>query len=140
MSAILGLLAKVPIWAWALLACAGVIGVQSIELHYDRQAIASYKVGAKSYSDAAATNLQTIASLKASNTAWAAKYAADMAMGKTYTTAAVQYALQQQAQNTKARQTIERIYVHDPSARQWGDAPVRADAVGVMRDNAPDAH
>lgn len=126
---------KVPLWVWLALAATGVIGWQHLEIGHYKAKIIAVKAQSAAYVSAQKTQLATIAQLQASVKTWADKYAVDMAMGKTYTDAAVKYALQQQAQKKTAQTTIQRIYDHDPTARQWGDTRVPSGIANSLRAN-----
>jgi len=138
--AILGLLRKVPVWAWLALAAAGVIGWQHVEISHYRSKVAAVQAQSAAYVSAQQTQLATIAQLKLANQQWAGKDAADLALGKTYADAATQYALKQQAQKQSAQHTIKVIYAHDPAARQWADGRVPAAIADQLRANAGNPH
>ena len=140
MIAILGLLRKVPVWAWLALAAAGVIGWQHVEISHYRSKVAALQAQSAAYVAAQQTQLATIAQLKLANQQWAGKDAADLALGKTYADAATQYALKQQAQKQSAQHTIKVIYAHDPAARQWADGRVPAAIADQLRANAGNPH
>jgi len=138
--AVLGLLRKVPVWAWLALAAAGVIGWQHVEISHYRSKVAAVQAQSAAYVAAQKTQLATIARLKLANQQWAGKDAADLALGKTYADAATQYALKQQAQKQSAQHTIKVIYAHDPAARQWADGRVPAAIADQLRANAGNPH
>ena len=140
MIAILGLLRKVPVWAWLALAAAGVIGWQHVEISHYRSKMAALQAQSAAYVAAQKTQLATIARLKLANQRWAAKDAADLALGKTYADAAEHYAQQQQSQKQTAQHTIQVIYEHDPSAKHWADQPVPDAVAASLHDNASGSH
>jgi len=137
---LLGWLRKVPAWAWLALAAAGVIGWQHVEISHYKAKVAAVQAQSAAYVAAQKTQLATIATLQLANRQWAAKYDADMALGKSYTDAAVKYALAQQKQKFSAQTTIQRIYAHDPSARQWANLRVPTDIADSLRANAGGSH
>lgn len=136
----IGLLRKVPLWAWLALAALCVIGWQHIEISHYRSKIADVQAQSAAYVSAQQTQLATIATLQEANKRWASKDAADLALGKTYADAATQYAQQQQAQKQSAQHTIKVIYAHDPAARQWADGRVPAAIADQLHANAGNPH
>ena len=137
---ILALLRKVPIWVWLALAAAGVIGWQHVEISHYRSKVAALQAQSAAYVAAQKTQLATIATLQAANKGWAAKYDADMAMGKSYTDAAMRYARQQQAAADATSHKLRVIYDNVPAARQWAAAAPPAAVVQQLRDNAGSPH
>ena len=136
MSAVLAVLGKVPLWVWIALLAAGVIVVQHLEVKHAKAQIIALNTETDSLKASAYANLTTIAKLEAANKQWASKDAADLALGKTYADAAEQYSQQMQAQRNAAQTTIQRIYTHDPSARQWAALPVPVGIADSLRANA----
>ena len=137
---IFGWLRKVPFWLWLALAAAGVIGWQHVEISHYRSKVATVEAQSAAYVAAQKTQLATIATLQLANRQWAAKYDADMAMGKFYTDAAVKYALAQQKQKFAAQRSLKVIYEHDPSARQWSERQPPAAVADRLRANAGGSH
>jgi hypothetical protein len=133
---ILGLLRKVPVWAWLALAAAGIIGWQHIEIAHYRSKLASVQLQSAAYVAAQKTQLDTIAKLELSNRQWAAKSAADLAATKVYFDAAKEYSLQQQKQKEAAQHTIRVIYAHDSSARKWAADKPPAVVADSLRANS----
>ena len=136
MIAILALLRRVPLWVWLALAALAVIGWQHVEITHYRSRAAAMLAQSRAYADTQRSQLATIATLQAANRQWASKYAADMAVGKSYTDAAMQYAKQMQDAAHASAQKLRVIYDNVPSARAWAAASPPADVVRQLRDNA----
>ena len=137
---LLGWLRKVPIWAWLALGAAGVIGWQHIEIGHYKAKIATVQAQSAAYVAAQKSQLATITALQLANRGWAAKYKKDMALGKTYTDAAMRYARQQQAAADASSHKLRVIYDNVPAARQWAAAAPPAAVVQQLRDNAGSSH
>ena len=140
MTVILALLRKVPLWVWLALAAAGVIGWQHVEISHYRSRITSMQAQSAAYVATQRTQLATIAQLQLANRGWAAKYAADMVVGKSYTDAAVSYARQQQAAADASAHKLQVIYDNVPAARQWAAAMPPVAVTRELRDNARGPH
>ena len=140
MIAILSLLRKVPVWVWLALAAAGVIGWQHVEVRHYRSKIALLQAQSSGYAAGQRAQLATIAQLQLANRGWAAKYAEDMAVGKSYTDAAISYAHAQQSAAHASAQKLRVSYDNVPAARQWAAAAPPAAVVQQLRDNAGSSH
>lgn len=115
-----------------LLACLIGLGVQTWRAsHYKTQAI-TFKSAVLTFKSAQATNLATIATLKAANDKWARENAANLANAKIYTDAAMAYAKKQQAEADAAKAKLKGIYERQPDAKAWADARVPDSVVRVL--------
>ena len=141
MIAVLGLLRKVPVWAWLALAAAGVIGWQHVEISHYRSKVAAVQAQSAAYVAAQKTQLATIATLQQANRDWAHKDAADLALSKTYADAAEQYAQQMQTQRNTATHKLTVIYAQFPSVEAWSIASsTPAAVVDQLHANSGSAH
>ncbi len=140
MTAVLALLAKVPVWVWLALAAAGVIGWQHLEISHYRSKVAALQAQSAAYVATQKTQLASIAALQLANRGWAAKYAADMAMSKSYAEAAMRYARQQQAAADASSHKLQVVYDNVPAARQWAAQVVPESIAKQLRMNASAEH
>lgn len=138
MTAVLALLAKVPIWAWALLIALGVIGWQHVEVSHYRAQATSAKAAVVAVKAANAANLATIVALKAANDRWARDNAANLADAKVYTDAAMAFAKKQQAEADAAKAKLRASYERQPDAKAWADARVPDSVVRVLTSAGQD--
>jgi hypothetical protein len=115
---------------WALCAALLVLGVtaglQAWRLHSLNKTVVKQASALTTYHAAQTTNLATIDTLKKANRDWAGRCAVvpgaqdDAVRLLGIKIAALQDDL------VEARNSREVIYVHDPKARAWADAPVPA--------------
>lgn len=109
------------------------LGVKSLELSYARRDIGALKNIVGAYKLAAKDNLDTIARLELANRQCAAKNAANERLARSFFNAERDYAAQLQVAKSKTERTIQVIYEHDPSARQWGVVAVPPGIVERLR-------
>lgn len=132
MTAILALLAKLPMWLYILVFAVAIIGLQQWRIHHYRAQATSLQSVANTLSEANQTNVATIATLKAANDQWARENAASLANAKIYADAAMEYAKQQQAAAESANAKLRAIYAKQPDAKAWASVPLPADVAGVL--------
>jgi hypothetical protein len=143
MTAILALLAKLPMWLYILIFAVCIIGVQQLRIHHAHAQLTALQGVANTLHEANQTNQATIVALKAANDKWARENAANLANAKTYTDAAMEYAHQQQAAAATANAKLKALYAKQPDAKTWADVPVPAGVARVadgMREQAGSTH
>jgi hypothetical protein len=143
MTAILALLAKLPMWLYILIFAVCIIGVQQLRIHHAHAQVTALQGVANTLHEANQTNQATIVALKATNDKWARDNAANLANAKVYTDAALEYAKQQQAAAKSANEKLKALYAKQPDAKAWADLPVPAGVAHVadsMREQAGSPH
>lgn len=104
----------------------------SIESHQAQ----GYKAAAKTYQEAQKTNLDTIATLQASNQQWAEKDRADMLLSKAYSDAQVEYSNELQVKLSKAQAALRGMYAKSPAEKSWATQPWPSDVAEQLRQSA----
>jgi uncharacterized membrane protein affecting hemolysin expression len=143
MTAILAILAKLPMWLYILIFAVCIIGVQQWRIHHAHAQVTALQGVANTLHEANQTNVATIATLEAANRKWADDNAANLANAKVYADAAMEYAKQQQAAAESANAKLRAIYAKQPDAKAWADVPVPAGVARVadgMREQAGSTH
>ena len=116
------------------------VGIQQFVIHRQRVDVVQARTYAKEAVDALGTANAAIAKLQTANRQCVDENAANLARAKTYFDAARDYADKLQAQKDKAEHTIQVIYEHDPSARQWGATRVPPAIADQLRAGARRPH
>lgn len=140
MTVLLALLRRVPIWIWAVVVLLGIVGGQQRVIHRQQVYVRQARASTKEAVDALGTANAAIVKLQTANRQCVDENAANLARAKTYFDAARDYAAQLQAQKDKAEHTIQVIYEHDPSARQWGATRVPPAIADQLRAGARRPH
>lgn len=138
---VLGLLRKIPILVWPLLAVLAFAGVQTWRLHSSQTTIAEQRAQAQAYLDAQATNLSAIATLKADNAAYASSCDLKLANAQHAVATTIAYAQAQQKRAANAEIQLEKLYVHNAAAKAWSVGVVPRGVRDSLRANdASGAH
>ena len=124
MTAVLSLLAKVPLWAWALLIALGVIGWQRIEVSHYRDKTVTLQSVVETFESAQATNLATINALQVTNTDWASKCKANEPEARHEAELSAQGDAKRQATAQKSIKLLQATYEREPTVKAWADVPV----------------
>jgi uncharacterized membrane protein affecting hemolysin expression len=134
MTAILALLAKLPMWLYILIFAIAIIGVQQLRIHHAHAQVTALQGVANTLHEANQTNVATIATLEAANRKWADDNAANLANAKVYADAAMEYAKQQQAAAESANAKLKALYAKQPDAKAWADARMPDAVVRVLTE------
>lgn len=124
MTSVLAILAKVPLWAWALLLAIGVIGWQHVEVSHYKHAATSAKAEVVAVKAANVANLATIHSLQVANEAWADKSKHDAALAAAQVAASKQSDAATIDKLTQLSKKLADRVKHDAIVKNWSSVPV----------------
>lgn len=116
------------------------VGVQQWAIQHQRAAVVEARAVASKSIEALDTANTAVAKLQLANRQCAEENAANLALSKTYLSAARDYVAKLQAEKAKNERTIQVIYEHDPSARQWADTRVPPAIADRLRAGADRPH
>ena len=120
------------ILATLLLAALVCIGVQQWRVsHYRSQAV-TFKSALDTFQSANQTNLATIVALKAANTDWASKCAANEPQARHEAKLSAQGDAKRQAGAQKSIKSLQVTYEREPTVKEWADARVPDIAVRML--------
>ena len=132
---IAALLAKVPMWAWILVAALLVIGVQQWRVHHYRAQAASLQGVANTLHDANLANQATIVALQATADDWARKCSANQPEARQQAQASAQGDAKRRAQAADSIKNLRYQVQHDAIVKSWADVPVPVVAFDSLRKN-----
>lgn len=132
MTAILALLAKLPMWLYILVFAVCVISVQQWRVHHYRAQAAALQGVANTLHDANQTNLATIDALKATVDDWKHKCAANELEARQQAQASVAADRKSNARLDANIKTLHKEAAHDVSVKAWYEQPLPAAAVRVL--------
>lgn len=133
MTAILALLAKIPILAWILIAALVVIGWQRAQIRHERAQVVALQGVANTLHDANQTNLATIDALKATVADWAQKCTAEVHEARRQAQLSVQADAKRNAEYDVYVKKLHAEAKHDVYVKNWLDMPVPAAAVRSLQ-------
>lgn len=132
MTAILALLAKLPMWLYILVFAVAVIGAQQWRIRHAHAQLTALQGVANTLHEANVANQATIVALKRANETWAGKYAADVAKASKEAQDATAYAEQQHRAAQSAQKALHDLSQAHPEVRAWADVVVPPSVVRVL--------
>ena len=116
------------------------VGVQQWTIQHQRADVVQARTYAKEAVDALGTANAAVAKLQTANRECVDKNAANQTLARSYFDAMREYAVKLEADKAKTERTIQVIYEHDPSARQWADTRVPPAIADRLRAGADRPH
>jgi hypothetical protein len=138
MTAVLSLLAKVPLWAWVLLIALVVIGWQRAEVSHYRAKTITLQSAVKTFESAQTANLATIKVLLAANADWASKCKANEPEARHEAELSAQGDAKRQAAAQKSVKSLQATYAREPTVKAWADTRVPDAAVRMLTSAGQD--
>lgn len=132
MTAVLSLLAKVPLWAWALLIALVVIGWQRIEVSHYRAKTVTLQSAVVTFESVQKTNQATIGTLQRANADWASKCKANEPRARHEAELSVQGDAKRQAKTQKSIKSLQETYEREPTVKEWADVALPKSVVSAL--------